>query len=153
MLKDTPDEFAPDSQSAPDEEPQFTDPSAPQADQPAEAEEAPSSENTLPPEALGETNGGPLGCCLGVMVGMLLSLSLAILSRLYATPLGSLFQGNYGLLGLFVRILMGILVLALAILFGYIGWKLGKRFYREYEAPVRKERKRRFRPEKIRQKA
>jgi len=93
-----------------------------------------------------------LGCCLGVAIGMLLSLSLAILSRLYAAPLGELFHGNYGLLGLLVRILMGLLILAMAILFGYIGWKLGKRFYREYDPPVIKERKRRPKPEKVHQK-
>src|SRR5690349_12923039 len=41
------------------------------------AEEQPvvsSPEAALPSEALGETNGGPLGCCLGVVVGLVLSL-------------------------------------------------------------------------------
>ena len=97
-------------------------------------------EDALPPEAQGEANGGPLGCCLGVMVGLLLSLSLAILSRVYATTLAGALQGNYGLLGLFVRILMGIFAFALAIFFGYAGWRLGKRFYREYDPPVLKSR-------------
>lgn len=97
-------------------------------------------ETSLPPAAQGETNGGPLGCCLGTMVGLLLSLSLALLSRAYATSLGSLLQGNYWLLGLIVRILMGALAFACALFFGYFGWKLGKRFYREYEPPVRKSR-------------
>lgn len=98
------------------------------------------AEQSLPPEARGETNGGPLGCCLGVMVGLLLSLSLALLSRAYATSLGDLLRGNYWLLGLLVRILMGVMAFACAVIFGYLGWRLGKRFFREYEPPVRKSR-------------
>ena len=113
-----------------------------QAKPPDEAEAAPTPENALPPEAQGETNGGPLGCCLGMMVGLLLSLSLAVVSRFYADPLASILQGGYGRLGLIVRILMGILAFALAIFFGYTGWKLGRRFYREYEPPVQKRRSR-----------
>lgn len=119
----------------------------PVEEQPTE-EQAPSPECQLPPEAQGEANGGPLGCCLGVMIGLLLSLSLAVLSRVYADPLGALFQGNYGLLGLIVRILMGILAVAFAILCGYFGWKVGKRIYREYDPPVAKERKRRVKVKK-----
>jgi hypothetical protein len=113
----------------------------------------PTPENALPPEAQGEANGGPLGCCLGTMIGLLLSLSLAVLSRLYADPLGHLFQGNYWLLGLMVRILMGVLAFLLAIVCGYFGWKLGKRFYREYEPPVARAKKIRSRSRKSQQKA
>ncbi|HEX7735834.1 MAG TPA: hypothetical protein VF458_13275 [Ktedonobacteraceae bacterium] len=122
-----------------------------QAEEPAEAEAKAAPEATLPPEAQGEANGGPLGCCLGMMVGLLLSLSLAVLSRAYATSLGSLLQGNFWLLGLMVRILMGILAFALAIFFGYLGWRLGKRFYREYEPPPVKKRKSRARSKKLHQ--
>jgi hypothetical protein len=118
-----------DTEAAPDAE------VTPQADQPAEALSTP--ENTLPSEAQGEANGGPLGCCLGTMIGLLLSLSLALFSRAYASALVSALQGNYWLLGLVVRILMGILAFAFAIFFGYVGWKLGKRFYREYEPSKR----------------
>ncbi|HEY1354040.1 MAG TPA: hypothetical protein VGF67_30895 [Ktedonobacteraceae bacterium] len=102
-----------------------------------------SAPGTLPAEAQGEVHGGPLGCCLGTMVGLLLSLSLAVLSRVFIDPLGALFQANYGLLGLLIRILMATLACALAIFFGIIGWRLGKRFFREYEPPVLKERRRR----------
>lgn len=145
MSENTQDEFEPTSSPDPNEEAQPTYEPIPQMDQTVEEEPAPPPESSLPPEAQGEANGGPLGCCLGTTVGLLLSLSLAILSRVYANPLGSFFQGNYGLLGLIVRILMGILAIALAILFGYFGWKLGKRFYREYEPPAVKTRKRRSR--------
>jgi hypothetical protein len=153
MSENTPNEFEPTPSPTPDEEIQPGEANALQAEQPAEREEqAPSPESMLPPEAQGEANGGPLGCCLGIMVGMLLSLSLAVLSRVFAGQLGSLFQGNYGLLGLLVRILMGILAVALAIFFGYLGWKLGRKFYREYEPPPAKERKRRPGAKKVQQK-
>lgn len=134
------------------EEAQSIDSTTPQEEEPARTEAEDPSASSLPPEAQGEVNGGPLGCCLGLMVGLLLSLSLAVLSRLFANPLGLLFQGNYGLLGLLVRILMGLLAFALAIFFGIVGWRLGKRFFREYEPPVVKERKRRTRAKKIQQK-
>jgi|SRR6266849_6204799 len=90
----------------------------------------------------GEVNGGggPLGCCLGVTVGLLLSLTVAILSRFYADPLAQLLHGG---LSVIVRIVMFILAIAGAVVFGYLGWKIGKRLYREYEPPVIKDRIRR----------
>jgi len=99
---------------------------------------APASEAQLPPEARGETNGGPLGCCLGIVVGLLLSLSIAIVSRLYATPLFGLLHGN---LSITVRIIMVLVGIGLAVAFGYLGWKIGKRAFREYElSPQQKQR-------------
>jgi hypothetical protein len=38
---------------------------------------------------------------------------------------------------------MFILAIAGAVVFGYFGWKIGKRLYREYEPPVIKDRIRR----------
>jgi hypothetical protein len=128
------------------EEAHVTDAPPPSEDQPEIPEARPAPpEEAPPPEAQGEVNGGPLGCCLGVTVGLLLSLSLIILSYVFANPLRGLFQGNESLLGLLVRILMGLLAFALAISFGVLGWRLGKRFFREYEPPPVKERKRRTR--------
>lgn len=92
----------------------------------------------LPPEAQGETNGGPLGCCLGVTVGLLLSLTVAILSRLYADPLVQVFHGN---LSISVRIVMSIFAIGGAALCGYIGWKIGRRVYREYELSPRQQQR------------
>jgi hypothetical protein len=97
-----------------------------------------SAETLLPPEAQGETNGGPLGCCLGVTVGLLLSLTVAILSRLYADPLAQVFHGN---LSITVRIVMFIFAIAGAALFGYFGWKIGKHLYREYELSPRQQQR------------
>src|SRR6266480_7128680 len=97
-----------------------------------------SGETQLPPEAQGETNGGPLGCCLGVTVGLLLSLTIAILSRLYADPLAQVFQGN---LSISVRIVMSIFAIGGALIFGYVGWKIGRRVYREYELSPRQQQR------------
>jgi energy-converting hydrogenase Eha subunit B len=96
------------------------------------------AEDQLPSEAQGEVNGGPLGCCLGVTIGLLLSLIVAVLSRLYADPLTQVFHGS---LSMTVRIVMSILAIAGAVLFGYVGWKIGKRLYREYELSPRQQRK------------
>jgi hypothetical protein len=92
----------------------------------------------LPPEAQAETNGGPLGCCLGVTVGLLLSLTIAILSSLFADPLAQVFHGN---LSISVRIVMSIFAIGGAVLFGYIGWKIGRRVYREYELSSRQQQR------------
>jgi hypothetical protein len=98
------------------------------------AEEHPSAEAQLPREAQGETNGGPLGCCLGVTVGLLLSLTVAILSRFYADPLAQVFHSS---LSITVRIVMSMVAIAGAALFGYVGWKIGKRLYQEYDLSPR----------------
>src|SRR5436305_14064322 len=79
-----------------------------QSGQQATAEEHDSNITQLPPEAQGETNGGPLGCCLGVTVGLLLSLTVAILSSLYANPLAQVFHRS---LSMIVRIIMFILAI------------------------------------------
>ena len=102
------------------------------------AEEELSAEAQLPPQAQGETNGGPLGCCLGVTVGLLLSLTVAILSRLYADPLAQVFHGG---LSITVRIVMSIFAIAAAAVFGFVGWKIGKRLYREYELSPRQQQR------------
>jgi hypothetical protein len=102
---------------------------------PVSASETPSEEpvdpliSTLPPEAQGETNGGPLGCCLGTVAGLFLTLSVIFLV--------SVSIGNGGYLGWATVpvALLGTLV------GGYVGWRIGKLIYREYElSPQRKER-------------
>ena len=109
-----------------------------QSGEQATAEVQDSDKIQLPPEAQGETNGGPLGCCLGVTVGLLLSLTIAILSRLYADPLAQVFHGS---LSISVRIVMFMFAIGGAVLCGYIGWKIGKRVYREYELSPRQQKK------------
>src|SRR5205823_6440324 len=97
-----------------------------------------SAETQLPPEAQGETNGGPLGCCLGVTVGLLLSLTVAILSSLYANPLAQVFHSS---LSMSVRIVMFMVAIVGSVFFGYIGWKIGRRAYREYELSPRQQQR------------
>ena len=148
MPENTPDDFEPASPLNPDEEAQPIDSTASSTDETETEEKAPDPENTLPPEAQGEVNGGPLGCCLGFMVGallggVLLSLSLTVLNHAFA---------DYGLAGWLVRVLLGILAFVLLIFLCRTGWKLGKRFYREYEPPTVKERQRRPRAKKVQQK-
>jgi hypothetical protein len=85
--------------------------------------------STLPPEAQGETNGGPLGCCLGTVAGLFLTLALILFV--------SISIGNGGYLGWATApiALLG------AIIGGYVGWRIGKLIYREYElSPQRRER-------------
>jgi hypothetical protein len=93
------------------------------------------SPQSLPPEAQGELNGGPLGCCLGVFIGLIVSLLIAVFGRLYANPLVPVFHSALLVL-ILLRILMAIGAIAGAIIFGYFGWKIGRKLYREYEPPV-----------------
>jgi hypothetical protein len=93
----------------------------------------------LPPEAQGEANGGPLGCCLGVIVGLLLSLSIALISRFYADPLAQVFGGA---LSLIVRITMVLVAIIAVVVCSRFGWKIGKKLYREYNPPAVKDRRR-----------
>jgi hypothetical protein len=97
----------------------------------------------LPPEAQGEINGGPLGCCLGIMIGLLLSLSVAVISRFYADPL-ALVLGET--LSTFIRIAMALAAFVAVVVCGKFGWKIGKKLYREYDPPVITNRRRSTRP-------
>ena len=102
-----------------------------------------SPEAQLPPEAQGEINGGPLGCCLGVMIGLLLSLSIAVISRFYADPLAQVLGGA---LNIVIRIAMALVAIIAVVVCGKFGWKIGKKLYREYDPPVIKDRWRSTRP-------
>jgi hypothetical protein len=94
-----------------------------------QGEEPPSSETAVPPEAQGETNGGPLGCCLGTVAGLfltvLLTTGIPLLIYQHALPGGIAFP----------------LSLVGALLCGILGWRIGKRVYREYELSPRQKQK------------
>ena len=112
---------------------------------------------SLPPEAQGEVNGGPLGCCLGVFIGLIVSLTIAVFGRIFANPLLPVFHSALLIL-ILLRIAMAIGGIAAAIICGYFGWKIGKRLYREYEPPVipyreRKRPKRKVARNKVKQSA
>ena len=111
-----------------------------EAEQPvAEASppETSASPTQLPPEARGDVNGGPLGCCFGVSMGLLLSAGIASLS----IPVISHFFAGRGLLALLTQILVIVLVVVGFFLLGYLGWKIGRRVFREYEPSPRQVRK------------
>jgi hypothetical protein len=109
----------------------------------AEQSASPSNpaESVLPPEAQGETNGGPLGCCLGITVGILISLLLGVIGfgPLIASAMVFLIHTD-AITN--TRIATAFFALIGAILGAYFGWKIGKRLYREYEPPVIKDRTR-----------
>ena len=84
----------------------------------------PLNESTLPPEAQGKTNGGPLGCCLGTVVGLLLTALLVLATSILLSNGGVL---NFATIPVFI---LG------TIAGGYFGWKIGKNVYKEYEPPV-----------------
>ncbi|HEY7414554.1 MAG TPA: hypothetical protein VH593_05140 [Ktedonobacteraceae bacterium] len=80
--------------------------------------------STLPPVESEEAHGGPLGCCLGVVVGMFLTM-LLMLSV-------SLALSNGGFLG----IATAPIALLGGCIGGYFGWRIGRAVYRVYEPPV-----------------
>ncbi|HVB72810.1 MAG TPA: hypothetical protein VNE38_04575 [Ktedonobacteraceae bacterium] len=92
----------------------------------------------LPPEAQGETNGGPLGCCFGVSMGLLLSVGIVSLS---IPVLGHLTTGLSGFLAFLVNAAAVIFVIVATLALGVVGWKIGRRVFREYEPSPRQQRK------------
>ena len=89
----------------------------------------PSLESQFPPEAQGEVNGGPLGCCLGTIAGLFLTVLLIVSA--------SLLLAN----GANISLATAPVALVGAVLGGYFGWKVGKKLYKEYDPPVLKERR------------
>ncbi|HEY6409561.1 MAG TPA: hypothetical protein VIY29_19045 [Ktedonobacteraceae bacterium] len=96
---------------------------------------------SLPPVAVYETNGGPLGCCLGIVVGLLVSVLLGVFGfgQVSANIVGLLVHVDVATT---IRIATAFFAIVGAALGGYFGWKVGKRLYRDYEPPVVKDRRR-----------
>jgi hypothetical protein len=136
-----PEDENPDLAAHPEEsyiDPSAGDPLAPEQSEASEAAADPEEE--LPPEARGEANGGPLGCCLGITVGIMLCLFLGVIG------IGQLLAAGIVLLVhadtiTTIRIATGLLAFIGAILGGFFGWKIGKRVYREYDLSPRQRRR------------
>jgi hypothetical protein len=71
-------------------------------------------------------------------MGIVLSLAIGVMSRLYADPLASALGSN---LSIAVRVVIVIVAVVAASTLGYFGWKLGQKIYREYDPPVIKDRR------------
>jgi phosphotransferase system glucose/maltose/N-acetylglucosamine-specific IIC component len=106
-----------------------------EATTPSPGQQTGEEQQPLPPEAQGEVNGGPLGCCLGTTIGLVLSLAVAVIGRIYANPLLPVFHSALLVL-ILLRIAMAITAIAGAVILGYFGWTIGRKLYREYEPPV-----------------
>ena len=126
------------------QEPSQGEQSSPEEQPPTPADDA----AKLPPEAQGELHGGPLGCCLGVTVGLLLSTLLGILGFGHNLAFLLSFVLPFNAITM-IRIATGCISVAGAIIAGIVGWKVGKRFYREYEPPVIKDRRRKSKPKEV----
>lgn len=120
-------------------EPQIEELSTPSESEKKDASESEKAPSDAPrpffPEDF-EPSGGPLGCCLGSVIGLMVFLMLTVGLSLLITnrPIQ-----NYS--WLFPLSVLG------AIVCGFIGWRIGKRVYREYDPPVIKQRPpRRARP-------
>lgn len=122
------EENQPEEYTGPEEDQPVEEVSQPEANAPAAQ---------LPPEARGDVNGGPLGCCFGVSMGLLLSAGIASLS----IPIINHFFAGRGALALLTQILVIVLVVIGFFVLGYFSWKIGRRVFREYEpspAQIRK---------------
>lgn len=140
----TPEEIAPAAPDITDEEAQT--PVAPAPDTTDEEAQKPveSAPKSLP-ELLEEPNGGPLGCCLGVTVGVMLGLLIGLIgfANFGSAILTNAFHGDPLT---YVRIATAIFGGIGIILGGPIGWKIGKRIYREYDKSVVTDRKSKSKP-------
>jgi hypothetical protein len=101
---------------------------------PPQTAEDPRYEGATPPGYDWPTHGGYLGCLLGVMFACLLAplgyIAVGFLGAFLAQPLGAV--------GVAIAVLVTIIgYLAIFIGLTRLGWRMGKRFLREYPQPVR----------------
>lgn len=99
----------------------------------------------LPPEAQEEANGGPLGCCLGITIGVMFGLLIGLIgfANFGSAILTNAFHGDPLT---YVRIATAVFGGIGVIIGGPIGWRIGKRVYREYDKPVVNDRKSESKP-------
>jgi hypothetical protein len=105
-----------------------------------EAQEAVAPAPKSLPELLEEPNGGPLGCCLGITIGVMFGLLIGLVgfANFGSAILSNMFHGDPLT---YVRVATAVFGSIGVILGGPIGWRIGKRVYREYEKPVVTDRK------------
>jgi hypothetical protein len=107
---------------------------------PTEATVQPAADEKIPvpDDGLGEwpTHGGPLGCLVSIVFGCLVAsfFSSPLLQRVQLIQFGKAAPAGWLI---FTAI---VLVLVITIFFGVIGWKIGKRIFREYAPSERQQR-------------
>ncbi len=110
------------------------------AEDPASQNPSPGDEPSLaaeplrvPDDGLGEwpTHGGPLGCLLSAMIGFILA------GFVSASLFGGAFSTHAVVKGWFI-VAAAVVLFAVVIVFGIVGWGLGKLVYREY-APSKRQ--------------
>jgi hypothetical protein len=119
-------------ESAPDDSGEA---STPEGVEPADPYGTPTDphEGAVPPGYDWPTHGGYLGCLMGLVAACVLAgfVGSFVIGLLSITPLAGLVSTPFARIAL--------LVLSFAVCFGAlgsVGWKLGKRFYREYPRPA-----------------
>jgi type IV secretory pathway TrbD component len=95
--------------------------------------ESPGEEIRVPDDGLGEwpTHGGPLGCLLSTLFGFILA------GFVSASLFGGAFSTHNVVKSGFIVAAIVVLV-AIVIVFGIVGWGIGKLVYREY-APSKRQ--------------
>ena len=88
----------------------------------------------VPPGYDWPTHGGYLGCVMGVVVGLVLGgfLGSLLIGLLSVSPLSGVVSASAGRLTL-----LALTFFATLILLGRVGYRLGRRYYREYPQPER----------------
>lgn len=104
------------------------------AAQPARPAEDPRYAGATPPGYDWPTHGGYLGCLLATMLACL----LAPLSYIVIGFLGAFLSGPLGNAGIAIAIVVTVVgYLALFVGLMRLGWRMGRRFLREYPQPAR----------------
>lgn len=136
------DENAAQAEEYADEENELPPPAeaAPPPDAPEAEKTTTESEIVLPTMAQYETNGGPLGCCIGIVVGILISLLFGVIGfgRVTANLIVFLVHADPVTN---IRIATALFTVIGIVLGGYIGWKVGRRLYREYDLSPKRQQK------------
>lgn len=143
-----PEEIASAAPDTIDEDTQTPATPAPDKTDREQQESATSTSKSLP-ELLEEPNGGPLGCCLGITIGVMFGLLIGLIgfANFGSAILSNAFHGDPLT---YVRVATAVFGGIGVIIGGPIGWKVGKRVYREYDKPVVKDRKSRPIPKSAR---
>jgi hypothetical protein len=119
------------------QDPRLVDPNAAASDDAtaSDSAEADPYPGAVPPGYDWPTHGGYLGCLMGVVVGLLVGgfLGSMLIGLLSVSPLSAVVSVAAARLTL-----LALTFFATLILLGRVGYRLGRRYYREYPTPQRR---------------